>query len=215
MERIGDGAFVDCTSLVSLTVPESVTKTGTDAFRGCTSLDGVYINDIAAWCGMNFGRGDIYSNPLYYAGNLYVRGELVSALEIPDGVEKIADFAFCGCTSVKSVNMGKAAEIGDCAFWNCVNLKNVGLGGVTRIGESAFGGCVSLESLTLPYGLKDIGYGAFSYCPSLKEAVFENAEGWEVSEYGDMSYSERVTLSDPLKNAENLSGLYRWFFWKR
>ncbi|MBQ8135439.1 MAG: leucine-rich repeat protein [Clostridia bacterium] len=35
---IGSGAFYDCTSLTSITIPDSVTSIGNGVFRGCTSL---------------------------------------------------------------------------------------------------------------------------------------------------------------------------------
>ena len=42
---IGTWAFSDCTSLTSITIPDSVTRIGDDAFYGCTSLTNITIPD--------------------------------------------------------------------------------------------------------------------------------------------------------------------------
>ena len=43
--RLNKGAFRDCTSLVSITIPNSVTDIGDWALYGCTSLTSVTIGD--------------------------------------------------------------------------------------------------------------------------------------------------------------------------
>ena len=40
---IGGGAFFECSSLTSITIPNSVTSIGNDAFRGCSSLTSITI----------------------------------------------------------------------------------------------------------------------------------------------------------------------------
>ena len=90
---IGEYAFRDCKSLTSVTIPDSVTSVGGSAFSGCDSLEAIHITDIGKWASIEFG--DLYANPLHYAGNLYLNGELVTGeLIIPDGVTNIGDYAF-------------------------------------------------------------------------------------------------------------------------
>ena len=69
-----------------------VTGIGDSAFWRCSSLTSVYITDIAAWCNIDFENE--YSNPLYYADNLYVNNELIKDLVIPEGVTEIPQAAF-------------------------------------------------------------------------------------------------------------------------
>ena len=98
---IGEWAFHNCTGLTSVEIPGSVTSIGDYAFWYCTGLKEVHISDIAAWCGIAFASA--YANPLYYAHNLYLNGELVTDLVIPDNVTNIRDYAFYGCTGLKTV----------------------------------------------------------------------------------------------------------------
>ena len=100
---IGDYAFDGCSSLKSVTISDSVTSIGDGAFCGCSSLKAVYITDLAAWCKISFG--DNAANPLYYAHNLYLNGELVTNLVIPDSVTSIGKYALSGCSSLKSITI--------------------------------------------------------------------------------------------------------------
>ena len=107
--------FRGCARLSSIVIPDSVTNIGEEAFYNCSSLNDVYITDIAKWCGISFYEH--YSNPLYYADNLYLNGELVTNLVIPDDVTSIGDYAFCGCDSITSVTIpNSVASIGYDAF---------------------------------------------------------------------------------------------------
>ena len=124
---IGAGAFKKCVNLVKIKIPASVTSIGYLAFSGCSSLTSVYITDIAAWCNINFATAT--SNPLYYANNaknLYLNGELVTDLVIPDGVTEIQYYAFYNCDSLTSVTIpGGVTSIGNLAFSYCSSLKDV------------------------------------------------------------------------------------------
>lgn len=149
---IGTCAFQDCMGLTSITIPSKVTSIGKNAFVGCTALTRVNISNLAGWCSISFDSDE--TNPLYYAHHLYLNGEEVKELVVPNGVTKVSARAFVGATSLTSVTIP---------------------GSVTLIGEGAFQGCTALTSATLSEGLTQMEYMSFAECPGLTEMVIPNS----------------------------------------
>ena len=116
--------FYGCTSLATITIPDSVTSIGRWAFSNCTWLNSVYITDVAKWCAIEFY--DAASNPLYYADNLYVDGKRTTELIIPDSVTSINDYAFCGWIGIKGIMIpDSVTSIGKYAFYKCTSLTSI------------------------------------------------------------------------------------------
>lgn len=160
---IGSSAFMNCKSLENIQIPESVTTINGSAFWYCsglrsvtfpasltymrdafnqnTSLESVYITDLASWCKLNFYM--LRSNPLSYAKHLYVNGEELTDLVIPEGLTTIGD-SFWGFNALKSLVIPEGiTEIGPCAFGNCENLTSVSIANtVNKIDYYAFRGCI-------------------------------------------------------------------------
>ena len=156
-----------------ITIPNSVTSIGNSAFAYCFGLTSVHISDIAAWCAISFGDDD--ANPLSYAHNLYLNGELVTDLVIPNSVKSIGDYAFAGCSGLTSVTIpNSVTSIGKGAFFWCDGLTSVTIpNSVTSIGSEAFSECYSLTSVEIPNSVTSIGDGAFSYCTGLTSVTIE------------------------------------------
>ena len=165
---IGSSAFSGCDGLTSITIPNSVTSIGSSTFSGCSGLEEVHITDLATWCNIDFGSS--YSNPLFYANDLYLNGEKVTNLVIPESVTTIRNYAFSGCDGLTSITIpNSVTSIGSSAFRGCSRLTSVTIGhGVTSIGEDAFYNCDGLTSITIPNSVTSIGEDAFYSCDDLK-----------------------------------------------
>ncbi len=146
--RYAGNLYIDGQLVGDVVIPDSVTEINAYAFLGCTGLTAVYYaGDIAGWCDISFGGSS--ANPLRYAGNLYIDGQIVEDLVIPDSVTEIKAYAFYGCTGLTSVAIGNSVtSIEDSAFYNCMGLTSVTIGNsVTSIGEHAFYDCTGLTSV--------------------------------------------------------------------
>ena len=148
---IGLCPFENCSGLTSVTIPDSVTSIGEGAFSGCSGLTSVHITDIAKWYDISF---DYLANPLYYAHDLYLNGEKVTDLVIPDSVTSIGAMAFWGCSGLTSVTIpDSVTSIGVSAFRDCSGLTSVTIpDSVTSIGERAFWGCSGLTNISVGAG---------------------------------------------------------------
>ncbi len=172
---IGSWSFDGCKSLKSINIPKSLTTIGVNTFGNCVSLEAVYITDISNWCSIDFYVDEFISNPLYYANNLYLNGELVTELVIPDDVTEIKRNAFCNCTSLITVTIpDSVTSIDYSAFENCSSLKYV-----FYTGSSTDWSSISIGSNNSPLTSAKIHYNAtgHSHSCSMERAPTEQENG--------------------------------------
>ena len=197
--NIVDDLFKDCSNLTSVVISKNITNIGQNAFSGCVGLKEVHINDLAAWCSINWGS--YTANPLYYAHNLYFNNELVTELVIPSSVTKINDYTFYNCSSLASFTIpNSVTSIGERAFSGTTWYDNQPVGvvytgkvlyeykgtmpentsiivkeGTIGIVGRAFENCAGLTSITIPNSVTNIGNSAFLYCSNLTSITIPNS----------------------------------------
>ena len=180
VKSIGYKAFDACSSLASVTIPNSVTSIGGYAFSGCSTLASVTIGNSVTSIGAYAFRACMS----------------LASVTIPNSVTSIGDYAFAACSSLTSFTVGDLVRnIGTGVFSNCSSLTsiivnegnpvfdsredcnaiiktdtNTLLAGckntiipnsVTSIGELAFCGSYYLTFVTIPNSVKSIGVFAF------------------------------------------------------
>ena len=97
----------------------SVTSIGYRAFYGCSGLEKVEISDLEAWCKISFE--DAEANPIYYSHNLFLNGQEIKNLIIPETVQELKSYVFYDCDGLTSVVIpNSVTSIGIEAFRYCI-----------------------------------------------------------------------------------------------
>ena len=203
VNEIGWGAFSGCTGLTSITIPSSIITVGDAAFKNCSSLTGVYINDLEAWCNTSFANNN--SNPLYNAHHLFLNGVEVKDLVIPNTITAINKNLFCGCSGLTSVTIPNSVTgVGESSFSGCTGLNSVSMSNsVTSIGNYAFYGCTGLTDVAISSAVTTIGYSAFHGCTELTHFTIPNS----ITEIGTTAFYGCTKLKSLIWNAVNCASI--------
>ena len=139
---IGDYAFLGCSSLTSITIPNSVTSIGYEAFYSCSGLTSIIVEE---------GNARYDSREACNAIIETITNTLVSGCPttiIPNSVTSIGDNAFSGCSSLTSITIpNSVTNIGDYAFRNCSDLTSVTIPNNVKLVEQYFAVVLLLHRL--------------------------------------------------------------------
>ena len=129
---IGDYAFYYCSSLTSVTIPNSVTSIGEYAFGDCANLTNITIpNSVTSIC-----KG------------AFIDCTSLTSIKIPNSVTRILRDAFRDCTNLTSVTLPESLTYIGSAFEGCTSLTSITIpNSVTYVDAYAFAGCTSLTEI--------------------------------------------------------------------
>ena len=184
VRTIESQAFLNCSALTSVTLPNSLTSIGDDAFRACSGLTSVTLGDSLTFIGDDAFRACSRLTSLTLPNSLTSIGSsafrdcsALTSLTLPNSLISIGLQVFRGCTGLTSVTLGDSlTSIAGSAFNGCSSLTSVTLGdSLTSIAGGAFFGCSSLTSVTLPNSLTSIAGGAFQNCSALSSLTLPNS----------------------------------------
>lgn len=199
--KIGDHAFLNNSTIVSVTFSNNITEIGTNAFYGCTALKTVGLNAKLKTIGTGAFNGC----------------KSLRSINLPAGLEKIGENAFSGAAFGETSSKGEIVtgsieipnsvqSIGSGAFRACSYLGEVVFeeGGtadltIEYVPYGAFQGSNNLKRAVLPDRLKETGKSLFENCSGLEEVIF----GTNLTIIGDRAFYGCTSL----KNVEFPKGL--------
>ena len=150
---IEDGAITSFNQTIegTLTIPNTITKIGDNAFR-FSKIKSIELPPSLT---------EIGYSAFYFCSKL-------TEVNVPNSVTKLGYSAFVGCSSLQNVSLGSGiTTVPDSAFNRCSKLKTVSFGGtITSIGEYAFNECTSLV-IDIPNTVTSLGEYSFYECKSI------------------------------------------------
>ena len=160
-------------------------------------IESVYISDLVSWCAIECDT--TCSMQFYGECSLYLNGEPVTNLVIPEGVSYIRPCAFSGFTNIKNVTLPESMqELGENAFAQCASLEQINLpDSITKINSDAFSGCRSLKKISLPSKITCLSMGVLSGCTALETVTIpENVNRIEQQAFLGCTSLKNVVFND-------------------
>ena len=186
--NIGDRAFYNCSSIKTAKIPEGIQTIGDGAFYKCSNLS----DEIEIKEGVTLGGGTVFNN----SG--------ITKLTIGDNIT-IPGSSFEGCSKLEQVIIGDNVTIKPGGTWGnnysgtfgkCTNLKNITIGENLKMPNNTwdaywFRQCTSLEKITVK-SISEIGQNAFNAVgPALQGEITINSD---VTQIGDRAFNNCTGL---------------------
>ena len=215
---IGYRAFYKCSSLNSVSIPNSVTSIGKEAFQGCSRLTSVNIpNSVtsieeAAFRDCSGLTSIVIPNSVTFVGwSVFSGCSSLISVSIPNSLNTISNYMFYKCVSLKSVSIPNSVTgITYYSFYGCKSLTSIEIpSNVTYIGDYTFMNCSSLTSVDIPNNVNSIGLSAFADCNLTFVKIGNNAKY-----IGSCAFASNEELTDvyclaetvPIVNTGNYEG---------
>ena len=183
-----DSAMFDNSGIKEITIPDSVTWIGSNAFRNTRNLSSVNISNNSA---------------LERIGWTAFSGSGITSIYLPSTVNFVDVGAFAGCEKLKTVRMSENITCNDYQtergydtgiFNGCTSLTSIIFPeGIQRIGRCWFFDS-PIESITIPSSVKEIEDSAFRYCLNLKTVTFE--DGCSLETIGGTAFRKDSNLTE-------------------
>ena len=193
---IGNNAFENCKGLTGITIPNNITTIGNYAFANCTGLLGITIPNSVTSIG-NYAFSNLTS---------------ILGITIPNSVETMGDHAFSNCSKLSQVTFEEGSKLTalNSYIFSSTALTSIDIPhGITTIGSYAFSACSALESVTIPNTVKTVGQYAFQSCKALTNIEIPNS----VTSIGNYAFSGCSALENIIIS-ENITSLNHGVFSK-
>ncbi len=183
VENIKNNAFSNCSYIINITIPESVTTIEDSAFYKTISLESINVeennNAYISNAGVLYNKNgtDLIAYPVSKNDASYT---------IPDSVENICNGAIAYNKKLTNIIIPDSVQcIGSNAFYSC-KISELTIGNsVKKIGHHAFGYCDALTNLTIPDNVVNVGEYAFEGCSALTNVTISG----DNSDFGFQSFA--------------------------
>ena len=152
IKTIGNSAFKGCSSLVNVSMPNTVTSIGEEVFANCSSIETLIIpnsvTSLVLGCLQGLTNlknltipfvGDSASGSKLYLGHLF-------------GATTYSSNATYVPASLKKVEVTGDGEVGANAFRYCANIETIIISGTpSNLRSNCLSGCSSLVTLVIPF----------------------------------------------------------------
>ena len=222
---IGEGAFLGCSGMKSISLGNSLTTLGYRVFQNCESLLSITLPDTLRELPGTLFSGCIslksvqmpkYLKEIGY--NVFTKCKSLASVSLPDSLTKIGSCTFQNCSALKQLVIpNSVTEIGAYICDGCTALTDVKLSeSLEIIPDAAFRDCSMLKRIKLPDRVTDVKWEAFQNCKALASFVSKSVRNIGSSAFWRCSSLKSAVLGNALKEieydafygCEKLSALY-------
>ena len=130
LTMIGPYAFSQCLKLETIKIGTGLNRIEKDAFSGDNLLKNVHVPNLSAWLNLDYYPANIpgYGLPFYGSkeGHLFMDGNELTEIDIPEGITEIKKFGFYNCVSIAKISFPRGnIKTNFYSFTNCTELKTI------------------------------------------------------------------------------------------